>query len=171
MRGGSLLLFFCSCFIFSLPLRSDRGRFSRLLFFSSLSLLLFVFFGCSDGMEREACVCDHGYERSDLCAEIIIIIIITYDQVFSQANASLKSHAGAESQGVPQSYSCIYEAPSEDKDVEASSETSDSTRLAEPGHSTTTAAPAVDLELLDQEVNGNVKINVRFEYTAPFLSS
>ena len=26
-------------------------------------------------MEREACVCDHGYERSDLCAEIIIIII------------------------------------------------------------------------------------------------
>ena len=75
MRGGSLLLFFCSCFIFSLPLRSDRGRFSRLLFFSSLSLLLFVFFGCSDGMEREACVCDHGYERSDLCAEIIIIII------------------------------------------------------------------------------------------------
>ena len=76
MRGGSLLLFFCSCFIFPLPLRSDRGRFSRLLFFSSLSLLLFVFFGCSDGMEREACVCDHGFERSDLCAEIIIIIII-----------------------------------------------------------------------------------------------
>ena len=67
--------FFCSCFFFSLPLRSDRGRFSRLLFFSSLSLLLFVFFGCSDGMEREACVCDHGFERSDLCAEIIIIII------------------------------------------------------------------------------------------------
>ena len=27
-------------------------------------------------MEREACVCDHGYERSDLCAEIIIIIIM-----------------------------------------------------------------------------------------------
>ena len=79
MRGGSLLLFFCSCFIFSLPLRSDRGRFSRLFFFSSLSLLLFVFFGCSDGMEREACVCDHGYERSDLCAEIIIIIIIITD--------------------------------------------------------------------------------------------
>ena len=25
-------------------------------------------------MEREACVCDHGLERSDLCAEIIIII-------------------------------------------------------------------------------------------------
>ena len=28
-------------------------------------------------MEREACVCDHGFERSDLRAEIIIIIIIT----------------------------------------------------------------------------------------------
>ena len=25
-------------------------------------------------MEREACVCDHGFERSDLCAEIIISI-------------------------------------------------------------------------------------------------
>ena len=41
-----------------------------------LDLLSYVFFGCSDGMEREACVCDHGFERSDLCAEIIIIIII-----------------------------------------------------------------------------------------------
>ena len=29
-------------------------------------------------MEREACVCDHGFERSDLCAEIIIIIILLY---------------------------------------------------------------------------------------------
>ena len=28
-------------------------------------------------MEREACVCDHGFERSDLCAEIIIIIIVS----------------------------------------------------------------------------------------------
>ena len=27
-------------------------------------------------MEREACVCDHGFERSDLRAEIMIIIII-----------------------------------------------------------------------------------------------
>ena len=24
-------------------------------------------------MEREACVCDHGYERSDLCAEITVV--------------------------------------------------------------------------------------------------
>ena len=31
-------------------------------------------------MEREACVCDHGLERSDLCAEIIIIIIRRYFQ-------------------------------------------------------------------------------------------
>ena len=31
-------------------------------------------------MEREACVCDHGFERSDLCAEIIIIIIKIYIQ-------------------------------------------------------------------------------------------
>ena len=29
-------------------------------------------------MEREACVCDHGFERSDLCAEMIIIIIYTF---------------------------------------------------------------------------------------------
>ena len=28
-------------------------------------------------MEREACVCDHGFERSDSCAEIIIITIRT----------------------------------------------------------------------------------------------
>ena len=27
-------------------------------------------------MEREACVCDHGFERSDFCTEIIIIIIV-----------------------------------------------------------------------------------------------
>ena len=73
--AGLCFCFFCSCFIFSPPLRPDRGRFSRLLFFPSLSLLLFVFFGCSDGIEREAYVCDHGFERSDLCAEIIIIII------------------------------------------------------------------------------------------------
>ena len=31
-------------------------------------------------MEREACVCDHGFERSDLCAEIIIIIILYHLQ-------------------------------------------------------------------------------------------
>ena len=86
-----LFLFFIFFFFyfFSLPLRSDRGRFSRLLFFSSLSLLLFVFFGCSDGMEREACVCDHGYERSDLCAEIIIIIITSLKSATPATNSLL----------------------------------------------------------------------------------
>ena len=34
-------------------------------------------------MEREACVCDHGFERSDLCAEIIIIIIINKTPLFT----------------------------------------------------------------------------------------
>ena len=33
-------------------------------------------------MEREACVCDHGFERSDLCAEIIIIIIIIIIMIY-----------------------------------------------------------------------------------------
>ena len=70
----------CFCFLLlfylfpSSPIRSGEA-FSSFIF-SSLSLLLFVFFGCSDGMEREPCVCDNGYERSDLCAEIIVIIII-----------------------------------------------------------------------------------------------
>ena len=69
----------CFCFLLlfyfspSLPIRSGEA-------FSSVILSLFPFFylflGCSDGMEREACVCDHGPERSDLCAEIIIITII-----------------------------------------------------------------------------------------------
>ena len=45
-------------------------------FFPLFLFFCLCFFGCSDGMEREACVCDHGYERSDLCAEIIIIIIM-----------------------------------------------------------------------------------------------
>ena len=48
------------------------------MLFFPLFLFFYLFFGCSDGMEREACcVCDHGLERSDLCAEIIIIIIIS----------------------------------------------------------------------------------------------
>ena len=60
----------CFCFLLlfyffpSPPIRSGEA-FSSVIF-SSLSLLLFVFFGCSDGMEREACVDDHGFERSDL---------------------------------------------------------------------------------------------------------
>ena len=61
----SLVLFF--------PLPSDQigGGFLVCYFFLSFSSFV-CFFGCSDGMEREACVCDHGFERSDLCAEIII---------------------------------------------------------------------------------------------------
>ena len=35
-------------------------------------------------MEREACVCDHGYERSDLCAEIIINNIYIYFLYFKK---------------------------------------------------------------------------------------
>ena len=69
----------CSCFLLlfyfipSPPIRSGEA-FSSVTF--PLFLFFYLFFGCSDGMERKACVCDHGLERSDLCAEIIIIIII-----------------------------------------------------------------------------------------------
>ena len=74
MRGGSLLLFFALVYFPpSPPIRSGEA-FSSVIF-SSL-LFFYLFFGCSDGMEREACVCDHGLERSDVCAEIIIIIIM-----------------------------------------------------------------------------------------------
>ena len=41
-------------------------------------------------MEREACVCDHGFERSDLCAEIIIIIIIMRRKPASKATSLAK---------------------------------------------------------------------------------
>ena len=60
----ALVLFFPSP-----PIRSGEA-FSSVIF--PLFLFFHLFFGCSDGMEREACVCDHGLERSDLCAEIII---------------------------------------------------------------------------------------------------
>ena len=65
-----LLLFY---FFPSSPIRSGEV-FSSVIFFLSFSSFVCVF-GSSDGMEREACVCDHGFERSDVCAEIIIIII------------------------------------------------------------------------------------------------
>ena len=70
----------CFCFLLlfyffpSPPIRSGEA-FSSVIFFPLL-FFFYLFFGCSDGMEREACVCDHGFERSDLCAEIIIIIIM-----------------------------------------------------------------------------------------------
>ena len=76
LLGGSLLLFLLLFLFFpSSPIRS-RKAFSSVIF--PLFLFFYLFFGCSDGMEREACVCDHGLERSDLCAEIIIIIISTF---------------------------------------------------------------------------------------------
>ena len=75
MRSGSLLLSFALVIFFPLPSDQIGGGFLVCYFFLSFSCFI-CFFGCSDGMEREACVCDHGFERSDLCAEIIIIIII-----------------------------------------------------------------------------------------------
>ena len=75
MRGGSFLLFFALVFFFPLPSDQIGGGFLVCYFFLSFSYFICVF-GCCDGMEREACVCDHGFERSDLCAEIIIIITI-----------------------------------------------------------------------------------------------
>ena len=38
-------------------------------------------------MEREACVCDHGFERSDLCAKIIIIIIMEISRLTRDGTA------------------------------------------------------------------------------------
>ena len=71
MLGGSLLLFLLLFyFVPSPPIRSGEA-FSSVVF--PLFLFFYLFFGCSDGMEREAFVCDHGLERSYLCAEIIII--------------------------------------------------------------------------------------------------
>ena len=76
----------CFCFLLlfyffpSPPIRLGEV-FSSVIFYLFIYFLSFssfvCVFGCSDGMEREVCVCDHGFERSDLCAEIIIIIIIT----------------------------------------------------------------------------------------------
>ena len=74
MRGGSLLLSFALVLFFPLPSDQTGEGFLVCCFFLSFSSFI-CFFGCSDGMEREACVCDHGFERSDLCAEIIIIIV------------------------------------------------------------------------------------------------
>ena len=72
MLGGSLLLFLLLFYFFpSPPIRSGEAL-SSVIF--PLFLFFYLFFGCSDGMEREACVCDYGLERSDLCAEIIIIM-------------------------------------------------------------------------------------------------
>ena len=73
---------FCSCFYFfpSPPIRSGEA-FSSVIF-SSLSLLLFVFLHVAMVWKgKPASVCDHGFEISDLCAKIIIIIIIINNEV------------------------------------------------------------------------------------------
>ena len=74
--AGLCFCLFALVLFFPLPFDQIGGGFLVCSFFLSFSSFI-CFFGCSDGMEREACVvCDHGFERSDLCAEIIIIIII-----------------------------------------------------------------------------------------------
>ena len=64
-------VFFALVLFFPLPSDQIGGGFLVCYFFLSFSSFV-CFFGYSDGMEREACACDHGFERSDLCAEIII---------------------------------------------------------------------------------------------------
>ena len=78
-----ILFFFALVLFFPFPSDQIGGGFLVCYFFPLFLFFCFVFFGCSDGMEREACVCDHGFERSDLCAEIIIIIIIRSMSVYS----------------------------------------------------------------------------------------
>ena len=57
-----------------------------------LFLFFYLFFRCSDGIEREACVCDHRLERSDLCAEIIIIIIIIIQEPSESEHTTTTVH-------------------------------------------------------------------------------
>ena len=75
--AGLCFCFFALVLLF-FPLPSDQIGEGFLVCYFSLSFSSFIWFLDDDGMEREACVCDHGFERSDLCAEIIIIIIIPY---------------------------------------------------------------------------------------------
>ena len=74
--AGLCFCFFALVLFFPFPSDQIGGGFLVCYFFPLFLFFCLCFFLCSDGMEREACVCDHGYERSDLCAEIIIIIII-----------------------------------------------------------------------------------------------
>ena len=75
MRGGSLLLFFALVLFFPLPSDQIGGGFLVCYFFLSFSSFI-CFLDVAMVWKGKACVCDHGFERSDLCAEIIIIIII-----------------------------------------------------------------------------------------------
>ena len=78
--AGLCFCFFALVLFFPFPSDQIGGGFLVCYFFP-LFLFFFFFFGCSDGMEREACVCDHGYERSDLCAEIIIVVYQSYSHL------------------------------------------------------------------------------------------
>ena len=55
-------------------------------------------------MEREACVCDHGFERSDLCAETIIIIIIMFYVVGRSSTVSHTKDKKTTLAGLPKTY-------------------------------------------------------------------
>ena len=80
----------CKSMVLFFPLPSDQigGGFLVCYFFLFFSSFI-CFFRCSDGMEREACVCDHGFERSDLYAEIIIIIMDEPGKVANRARGQL----------------------------------------------------------------------------------
>ena len=82
--AGLCFCFFALVLFFPFPSDQIGGGFLVCYFFPLFLFfclcLCLCFFGGGDvamvWKEREACVCDHGFERSDLCAEIIIIIII-----------------------------------------------------------------------------------------------
>ena len=76
--AGLCFCFFALVLFFPFPSDQIGGGFLVCYFFFLFFSSFVCVVGCSDGMEREACVCDHGFERSDLCAEIIIIIIIIH---------------------------------------------------------------------------------------------
>ena len=96
MLGGSLLMFLLLFFLFfSLPSDQIGGGF-LVCYFSSRSLLLFVFV-CSDGMEREACVCDHGLERSDLCVCVCVCVFFPFILDIKFVGRTSRGHTGGRS--------------------------------------------------------------------------
>ena len=112
MLGGYLLLFLLLFYFFpSPPIRSGEA-FSSVSF--PLFLFFYLFFGCSDGVEREACVCDHGLERSDLCAEMIIIIIIEVSNIvlnFIFGSEPLRAQRSTIVRSIPYSKQDVWSAP------------------------------------------------------------
>ena len=63
--AGLCFCFFALVLLF-VPLPSDQIGGGFIVCYFSLSFSSFIWFLDDDGMEREACVCDHGFERSDL---------------------------------------------------------------------------------------------------------